>query len=220
MHLKKHLEYIYLNKLWYIVFEQFLMKYVWSAAGLSMISIPILIGRSAISDPSKPSGLDGDDNLSVSTRTEQFTTARNLLNSSADAVERILTSYKEIIELTGYTRRVYDMFQIFRNCYTMNENIKLKPLISKAANTSLVSSNLDIQFIDRNKLTGKMVEYTDEIQSDIVIDSISIVTPNGDIIVPSLSLKLKTGMNLLITGPNGCGKFMSNKLLINYLIVC
>jgi ATP-binding cassette subfamily D (ALD) protein 2 len=185
--LKSHLEYIYLNKLWYVIFEQFLMKYVWSSAGLTMISIPILIGRVGGN-----SLLDGDSDDSVSKRTEQFTTARNLLNSAADAVERILTSYKEVIELTGYTRRVYDMFQMFHNCKNTNETLALK---------NVSSSDLNVE-----PVMGRIVEYTDESQSDIIIDSISVVTPNGDIIVPSLSLKLKPGMNLLITGPNGCGK--------------
>lgn len=40
----------------------------------------------------------------------------------------------------------------------------------------------------------------------ISIQNISVITPNGDLIVPSLSLDIKPGMNLLITGPNGCGK--------------
>jgi ABC-type uncharacterized transport system fused permease/ATPase subunit len=200
IHLKQHLEKIYFNKLWYVVFEQFLMKYVWSSAGLTMISIPILIGRTSGTN----SLLDNNDEDSVSQRTEQFTTARNLLNSAADAIERILTSYKEVTELTGYTRRVYDMFETFKNCKTnATTEVQLRPMITSKTSTN---ANTNIDFIN-TKIMGKIIEYSKEDKcADIIIDSISIVTPNGDIIVPSLSLKLKPGMNLLITGPNGCGK--------------
>ena len=86
--LKKQSEKIYINKLWYVIFEQFFLKYVWSAAGLSMISLPILLAENKLVSETK--------DMEISERTEKFTMAKNLLVSAADAIERIMTSYKEV----------------------------------------------------------------------------------------------------------------------------
>jgi len=40
----------------------------------------------------------------------------------------------------------------------------------------------------------------------ILFDGIPIISPNGDILVEKMNLEIKKGDNLLITGPNGCGK--------------
>ena len=82
------------------------MKYGWAGTGMVMISIPILtskknanLGESGIGD-----------------RTEYYTTAKNLLTSGADAMERLMTAYKEVVELAGYTQRVATMLEVFTDC--------------------------------------------------------------------------------------------------------
>jgi len=89
--LARQMNIIFNKKLWYIMLEQFLMKYVWSATGMVIIAVPVMTGMKQIRshDMDEPT----DD---VSERTQYMTTAKNILIAGADALERLLSSYKEV----------------------------------------------------------------------------------------------------------------------------
>eukprot|EP00095_Tigriopus_kingsejongensis_P005816 maker-scaffold480_size160630-snap-gene-0.28 protein:Tk05816 transcript:maker-scaffold480_size160630-snap-gene-0.28-mRNA-1 annotation:"atp-binding cassette sub-family d member 2" len=190
--LVKQSQKIYYQKLWYVMLEQFLMKYVWAGTGMVGIAIPIL--TSQVAETSKFEG--------VSQRTEYYATAKNLLTSGADAMERLMTAYKEVVELAGYLERVNRLVEVFEDC-SQGKYVKA----TATANTqegSELATLANLQFKDGvPAIRGKTINSSDR---TISLENVPIVTPNCDIVVPSLTLDVKPGMHLLISGPNGCGK--------------
>ncbi|XP_065177921.1 ATP-binding cassette sub-family D member 2-like [Sycon ciliatum] len=223
--LARQMQMIFNKRLWYIMLEQFLMKYVWSAAGLFMVAIPIMSAtkkpnaariehapeETSATGPSvvvyEQSSSDADSGeVTVSDRTHAYTMARNLLVSAADALERMLASYKDITELAGYTSRVSRMFDVFeevkkgnyqRTTVTANSQGDKKWVPSDSRNSHQV-----VHLGRVESACGIVEECVDRLS----LEAVPVVTPNYDVVVEKLSIEIKPGMHLLISGPNGCGK--------------
>jgi len=41
---------------------------------------------------------------------------------------------------------------------------------------------------------------------NLEFEDVPIISPTGDVLVEKMSFKIEPGMNLMISGPNGCGK--------------
>jgi ATP-binding cassette subfamily D (ALD) long-chain fatty acid import protein len=174
----KYVNRILRRKLYHGFLEDFVIKYFWGALGLALCAIPVFF--------KVPGG-----NLVVADRAQGFVTNRRLLLSSSDAFGRIMFSYKEIAQLAGYTSRVTSLLDVMDD---VNRGRYDKMLVSSSSDK-----------VDANEavLQGQGEVH---LGPDIVFEGVPIVSPNGDILVKSLTFSVKQGNHLLIVGPNGCGK--------------
>ncbi|KAI8805941.1 ABC transporter transmembrane region 2-domain-containing protein [Cladochytrium replicatum] len=212
----KHINHIYNVRIAYNMFEDFLIKYSWSAVGLMIASIPVffpnLAGRRTkreaelLDAEERAAGggeggalaqavADGSDKR-TGTRTQNFVTNKRLMMSLADAGGRIMYSYKELSELAGYTYRVYNLLRVVDDLHDDRYlNTQEQTGYSSA---SSVEERFSIEHID-----GEIVYSNDRIE----FDRIPVVTPAGDtMLTKDLSFSLQAGDHLMITGPNGAGK--------------
>ncbi|KAG8851540.1 hypothetical protein FRB91_007773 [Serendipita sp. 411] len=173
----KHATRVLRIRLWHGVAEEWVIKWLWGSMGLAICAIPVFFKM-----PGMPS-------LDLGGRTEGFVTNRRILLSSSDAFGRVMYSYKDVSELAGYTARVAELFETMED---VRDSKYKKALVSSAS----IEENAKV-------LEGRGEVYEAE---EIEFENVPIVTPNGDILVRSLSFHVQPGRHLLIVGPNGCGK--------------
>ncbi|KAG8967358.1 hypothetical protein FRC03_010103 [Tulasnella sp. 419] len=175
--LVKHINRVLRMRVWHGIVEEGIIKWLWGSFGLCICGIPVFFK------------LPGTSATDLGGRTESFVTNRRLLLSASDAFGRVMYSYKELSELAGYTTRVCELLD------TMDE-IKKGRFEKQLVSSASIDANARVL-----KGRGRMYE-----SDDIEFTEVPIVSPNGDILVRSLSFHVKPGEHLLIVGPNGCGK--------------
>uniref|UniRef100_A0A4W5RA86 ATP binding cassette subfamily D member 2 n=1 Tax=Hucho hucho TaxID=62062 RepID=A0A4W5RA86_9TELE len=184
------------KRLWYIMVEQFLMKYVWSSCGLVMVAVPI-ITATGYAD----SGNSHRDIIWFSSKKNLlFFRVQHLCGGGNSLSWFISCLCIPVTELAGYTTRVYNMFLVFgevqRGVYKRSSTSTTGT--GEKKNVARPEMHIDGPL----EIKGRVID----VDNGIVCESVPIITPNGDIVVSSLNFKVEEGMHLLITGPNGCGK--------------
>lgn len=120
---------------------------------------------------------------------EEYSRNSSYMVNLSQAIGRLLLAGRDLTRFAGYTWRVAEFFDSLLDIKKGN--------YARGAREESSSLNLDI-----------LAHRGTVVEADGVIDfkDVPIVTPNGDILVPHLSFRIESGMNCIITGPNGCGK--------------
>ncbi|KAJ1958896.1 ATP-binding cassette long-chain fatty acid transporter pxa1 [Dipsacomyces acuminosporus] len=97
------------RKISHVVLEDMVIKYTWSAFGYLVCALPFFLKPSLSSAASAASGIVKSGADDGGHRTQQFITNKRILVNLSDAGGRVMYSIKEVMELTGYTSRVYSL---------------------------------------------------------------------------------------------------------------
>ncbi|KAI8818923.1 ABC transporter transmembrane region 2-domain-containing protein [Fimicolochytrium jonesii] len=202
----RHINHIYRIRIAYNMFEDFIIKYTWSAAGLLIASIPVfypeMAGARSKREELRLAQLQSSDGASALTQhdhrtrshTQGFITNKRLMVSLADAGGRIMYSYKELSELAGYTFRVFNMLRVL-------EDLHDEKYVHTGAPITGAPGEPDRYSLEHIK--GTITYATD----GLTLQNVPVATPSGDtVLVRDLSFSLGPGDHLMITGPNGSGK--------------
>jgi ATP-binding cassette subfamily D (ALD) long-chain fatty acid import protein len=190
--LQRWMKGIYSLKIRYNMLEDMILKYIWSAFGYLMTSIPVFLpawggfgGVQELAGAPEQSGRERS-------RMKDFITNKRLMLSLADAGGRMMYSIKDISELAGYTSRVYTLIC---SLHRVHANAYYQP---RGTHPELYSLS-DVQGTIHSGFDGVRLEH-------VPIVAPALYPQGGDELIESLSFIVHSGEHLLVSGPNGAGK--------------
>ncbi|KAG1933861.1 Peroxisomal Membrane Protein related [Pimephales promelas] len=132
-------------------------------------------------------------NSSYAERLEDYYQSGRMLISLAQALGRIVLAGREMTRLSGFTARITEIQDVLKD---LNSGKYERTMITQQSKDGAVEK---IPLIPGR---GEII-IADNI---IKFEHIPLATPNGDILIRDLSFEVSSGTNVLVCGPNGCGK--------------
>ncbi|GKU00851.1 peroxisomal abc transporter [Fusarium langsethiae] len=196
--LKSWMEGIYMLKIRYNILEDFILKYSWSAYGYLLASLPVFLpawggvgGRAEMIENSVRGGRERN-------RMKEFITNKRLMLSLADAGGRMMYSIKDLSELAGYTSRVYTLISTLHRVNADAYQVR--------AGQSELYSLSDVSGTIQKGFDGVRFEH-------VPVVAPGLWPQGGEELLESLSIIVRRGEHLLISGPNGVGKTAISRIL-------
>jgi len=159
------------------IVDTMIAKYLATIVGFYVVSRPFL-------DPASTRhlGFSKDEIMQ-----DYYKSGRMLMNL-ATAVGRLVLAGRELTRLAGFTVRVTELMDVLDD---LNNGKYVRTMVNKDTSASNLVPG-----------SGKLIEVDHLIR----FEDVPLVTPNGDVLVKALNFEVKSRMNVLVCGPNGCGK--------------
>ena len=200
--LVKHLSKYYLFRLILGFFDSCITKYSATLLAYFIVSAPIF---SPLNAQRYERELGGDSNNIM----RDYTRYVRLLIAMVTALGRLIDSGRELSHFAGYTARVAKFMEVLDDMQKEKYSRKKILSLSSTEDNDQVhpgDEKVEVKPVyNLEERKGKLIEIDREIPT-ILFLNVPIVTPNGDLLVKNVNLKIEAGMNVLVAGPNGCGK--------------
>ncbi|XP_065804780.1 ATP-binding cassette sub-family D member 3a isoform X2 [Labrus bergylta] len=163
--------------------DSIIAKYIATVVGYLVVSRPFL-------NISHPRHLHS----SHSELLEDYYQSGRMLLRMSQALGRIVLAGREMSRLSGFTARITELMKVLKE---LNAGKYERTMVSQQEKESETAEKLILvpgsgQIINRDNI--------------IKFDHTPLATPNGDVLIRDLSFEVRSGTNVLVCGPNGCGK--------------
>ncbi|XP_047122836.1 ATP-binding cassette sub-family D member 3 isoform X1 [Hydra vulgaris] len=129
---------------------------------------------------------------------EYYATGRIVLRM-AEALGRLSLAGRELTKLSGYTSRVILLMDVL-------DDVKQNRYVRTQVKSDNKDKNEDEVCGEKIKMDTAFEGLIFEQDHIIRFDKVPLVTPNGDVLIKEMSFEVVAGRNVLVCGPNGCGK--------------
>uniref|UniRef100_A0A8C0N904 ATP-binding cassette sub-family D member 3 n=1 Tax=Canis lupus familiaris TaxID=9615 RepID=A0A8C0N904_CANLF len=164
--------------------DSIVAKYLATVVGYLVVSRPFL-------DLSHPRHLKSTHSELLE---DYYQSGRMLLRMS-QALGRIVLAGREMTRLAGFTARITELMQVLKD---LNQGKYERTMVSQQERGIEEGAH----FIPLIPGAGEIINADNIIK----FDHVPLATPNGDILIRDLNFEVRSGANVLICGPNGCGK--------------
>ncbi|XP_037528700.1 LOW QUALITY PROTEIN: ATP-binding cassette sub-family D member 3-like [Rhipicephalus sanguineus] len=182
-HLRDFLEYRFTLG----IVDDIVAKYLATVVGYLLISRPFMAGQRMQLDHNQ--------------RLEEYYKSGRMLVKLAESVGRVVLAGREMTRLAGFTARVSQLRHVLHDLargHYVRSMLAVEPAVAEeAGDTSKPRRRMELV-----PGAGRIITRDNIIR----FQNVPLVTPNGDVLVDDLSIEVRSGVNVLVCGPNGCGK--------------